>query len=68
VKLSQIIREYVDLKVEGAPKFSEWISIDAMSERRSEYHNKLEELEEAIDAAIGATPSPPSVTGGTGGK
>jgi len=51
MKLSELIREYVNLKIEGEPKSSDWVSIDESSSRRREYLDRLEELEEAIDDA-----------------
>lgn len=50
--LSKLIREYVDLKIEGKPKHSDWSSIDANSSNRRDYLDRLEELEEAIDAVV----------------
>lgn len=54
MKLSELIREYVDLKVDGAPENSEWQSIYANAARQTEYHQRLAELEEAIDATQAA--------------
>ncbi len=55
MKLSELIRDYVDLKIEGEPQGSDWTSIESKSRRREEYRERLEELEHAIDAAILST-------------
>lgn len=51
--LSELIREYVDLKIEGQPEDREWSSIDGNWQRREDYRTRLAEIEEQIDA-IGA--------------
>lgn len=51
MRLSELIREYVDLKVEGPPENSEWQTIYNNAARQTEYHQRLTELEDAIDAA-----------------
>ena len=50
--LSKLIREYVELKIEGEPKDGDWASIERNSSRRRAYRERLEELETAIDAAV----------------
>lgn len=57
MKLSAIIRDYVDLKVEGEPLDREWSSINSNRQRRDDYRERLEGLEKAIDAAILASTS-----------
>ena len=54
MKLSELIREYVDLKIEGEPAGSEWESITERSKRRYDYHARIELLEEQIDDAVGS--------------
>jgi len=56
MKLSQIIREYVELKMDGCPQNNGWQSIEDASAVRRGYHERIEELEAAIDAAILAKP------------
>lgn len=56
MKLSDLIREYVDMKVEGPPENSEWQSIYSNAVRQTEYHQRLIELEEAIDATQAPNP------------
>lgn len=56
MKLSDAIREYVEMKIEGEPKSSEWQSIDAQAAERRAYHARLADLEIAIDTAA-AQPS-----------
>lgn len=55
MKLSELIREYVDLKIEGEPAGSDWQSIDTIARQRGAHYMRLMELEEAIDAALAAT-------------
>ena len=50
--LSKLIREYVELKIEGEPTDSDWTSIERNSLRCRAYREQLEELEAAIDAAV----------------
>ena len=52
MKLSELVREYIDLKIQGEPKSSEWSSISANHQRQQEYSDKLESLEADIDSAI----------------
>ena len=52
MRLSHLIREYVDLKIEGEPSRREWSSIDSERSRRDEYHNTLAGLEADIDQAF----------------
>ncbi len=68
MKLSEAIREYVELKIEGEPKGSEWSSIDSNARRRNDYRERLEELEQTIDAAIQASEKAPAGTAGGGGS
>ena len=49
MKLSELIRDYIDLKIEGEPSDSEWCSIEQRSRNRSSYYEALDELEKAID-------------------
>jgi len=55
MKLSELIREYVDLKIAGEPKDREWSSIDHNHQRRDIYRANLRELEQLIDAAVAAS-------------
>ena len=55
MKLSEIIREYVDLKIDGEPQSSEWRSTDADFDARRRYYERLDELERAIDALVPET-------------
>ena len=52
MKLSELIRDYVDLKIEGEPKHSEWSSIDSDYCRREDYRQKLADLEAAIQEIV----------------
>lgn len=52
MKFSELLKEYVDLRIEGAPVPSAWQSIESTSNARNRYHNRLAELEEEMDAAI----------------
>ena len=54
MRLSELIREYVDLKVEGPPENSDWRSIYNNAASQTEYHQRLAELEDAIDATQAA--------------
>jgi ribonuclease HI len=49
MKLSEMISEYVDLKIEGEPS-NDWASIDQESKDRAAYWTRLQELADAIDA------------------
>lgn len=50
MKLSKLIEEFIDLKMEGEPEGNGWQSIADMADARERYHQKLDELREAIDA------------------
>jgi hypothetical protein len=63
MKLSELIREYVDLKIEGEPSHSDWRSIDADAKMRAAHHQRLAELEDEIDATI-AKAQPGATEGG----
>jgi len=51
MKLSELIREYVDLKIEGAPASR---GLDSDDWRRRVYLASLRALEAHIDAAVAA--------------
>ncbi len=51
MKLSELIREYVDAKIEGEPQSSKWRSIGEAADAQQHYHANLRRLEDAIDAA-----------------
>lgn len=50
--LSQLIRQYVDLKIEGEPESSNWRSLDISSKMKSDYHESLQQLEQQIDVLV----------------
>lgn len=52
MKLSELIEEFVDSKIEGPPEYREWTSIHINSENERRYHARLQELRDAIDAAM----------------
>jgi hypothetical protein len=49
MKLSEVVREYIELKIEGEPKPREWSSWEVNHHRKQVYLDKLKELEAAID-------------------
>ena len=51
MKLSELIEEFIDLKIEGAPDGSGWISIDENARRYAAYIDRLAEFRSQIDEA-----------------
>ena len=55
MNISELIRDYIELKIEGPPKNSEWSSMDANRTRFADYYEALKNIERQIDqAAIAA--------------
>lgn len=52
MKLSELIEEFIDLKIEGEPAYSEWQSIDWQARAREAYRERVEFLKAEIDAAV----------------
>jgi hypothetical protein len=52
VKLSTLIREYIDLKIEGPPAYSDWRSIDEGVRLEKQHRDSLACLENQIDALV----------------
>ena len=50
--LSELIDEFVTLKIEGAPSYGEWQSIDDAHQKRVNYYSRLDDLKKLIDAAM----------------
>ena len=55
MSIMDMIDEYIDLKIEGEPKSSEWRSIDANAAARNRYADRLQSLRDQIDREIAAT-------------
>lgn len=52
MKLSEAIERFIDLKIEGEPKTSDWCSLDESHRRRLEYYAELEQLRHQIDKVL----------------
>lgn len=52
MKLSEIIEEFVDMKIDGPPIGNGWMSIEAEANHRNNYFERLQELRDAIDNAV----------------
>ena len=48
--LSELIEEFIDLKIAGEPNSSQWRSIDEDAFCRNAYYERLDELRSQIDA------------------
>ena len=56
MKLSEAIERFIDLKIEGEPKTSDWCSLDESHRRRLEYYAELEQLRHQIDKVLEKQP------------
>ena len=54
MKLSELIEEFIEMKIEGEPEATEWRYFDADTEARMRWRDRLRELRNAIDEAIRA--------------
>jgi hypothetical protein len=54
MKLSELIEEFIEMKIQGEPQGSEWRSLRDNAEQRVHWNNYLQELRDKIDAAHGA--------------
>jgi hypothetical protein len=50
MKLSELIEELIVGRIEGEPENNGWQSISHVAGRRESYHQRMQELREAIDA------------------
>ena len=50
MKLSELIEELIDLKIEGPPENNGWQSIKDVAAAQERYYQRMSELREAIDA------------------
>ena len=57
MKVSALIREYVDLKIQGEPQDSDGRSVVDCAADSQDYRDKLDELETAIDATLTTQPT-----------
>lgn len=54
MKLSKLIEEFIEMKVEGEPPTREWRSIAECAAEREHWNDRLQELRDQIDGAIEA--------------
>jgi hypothetical protein len=52
MKLSEMIEEYVDLKIAGEPVDQHWQSLIYNNQKRQNYHDRLQELKNKIDMVV----------------
>ena len=52
MKFSELLEEYIDMRLDGEPKDNGWTSIDEMSRRSQEYYGQLEALMHEMDCFI----------------
>lgn len=49
MKLSELLEEFVDLKIQGCPESGNWQSIDWVADQRRNYYDRLAQLKTLID-------------------
>lgn len=54
MKFSELLEEFVTGMIEGEPKDSEWRSISENAAASRSYHERMDYLRTAIDAALAA--------------
>lgn len=50
MKLSELIEELIVGRIDGEPENNGWQAISDVAEMRERYHQRMQELREAIDA------------------
>ena len=52
MKLSELISELIDMKLDGEPPYDDLVACDVDHRRRDNYRDRLIELENEIDAIV----------------
>jgi hypothetical protein len=53
MSFSELLTEFIDLKVQGEPE-CDWVSIDERSRIRKAYHDRIDEIKKQIDEMVPA--------------